>query len=93
MLPETKMTSYKVVVKVVCLNKNLNGSIIFSYFPQNRVLLKSSQQFSNCDNKRVLDTWHACKCTYKKPFKEGGYIFCPCSDNFDYILFSVVGSF
>jgi len=32
MLPETGMTSYKVVVKVVCLNENLNGSIMLSYF-------------------------------------------------------------
>ena len=75
MLPEISMTLYKVVVKVVCLNENWNVSIIFSYLLQNRVLLKSEQQFSNCGNKHVLDAWHACECTYQTLLKKIGYIF------------------
>jgi hypothetical protein len=65
MLPETGMTLYVVFVKVAFLYENWNGSIMFSYFLQNRVLVKSEQQFSNCRNKRVLGTWHAYECTYQ----------------------------
>jgi hypothetical protein len=73
MLPETGMTSCKFFVQVVCLNENCNGSIICTYFLQNRVLLKSDKQFSNCGNKRVLGAWHACECTYKILMKEAGF--------------------
>jgi hypothetical protein len=75
MLPETGMTSYKVVVKAVCVNENWNGSIMFSYFLQNRVLFKSEKQFSNCGNKHVLGARHVRECTYQTLLKKIGYIF------------------